>query len=84
MANGNYFLTHLLQGKTGMGIRYLQAAVNGYKTQVGTNNPEYARTLNIVSIGHLMMGDVERSKRARGESGTVLAGLRKGNMLAAT
>jgi len=73
---------HLLQGKTGMGIRYLQAAINGYKTQVGTNSPEYARTLNIVSIGHLMLGDVERSSRARRESGAVLAGLRKGFMLA--
>ena len=71
----------LLQGKTTMGIKYLQGAIEGYKNQIGTENPEYVRALNVVSIGHLMLGDEIRSNRARNEASTVLSKLKKKNLL---
>ena len=71
----------LLQGKTSMGIKYLQGAIEGYKNQVGTENPEYARALNVVSIGHLMLGDSLRANRARNEASSVLAKLKKKNLI---
>ena len=71
----------LLQGKTTMGIKYLQGAIEGYKNQVGTESPEYVRALNVVSIGHLMFGDSLRSNRARNEASKVLAALKKKNLI---
>ncbi|KAL5261443.1 hypothetical protein ACHWQZ_G007223 [Mnemiopsis leidyi] len=71
----------LLQGKTSMGIKYLQGAIEGYKNQVGTEDPEYVRALNVVSIGHLMLGDNLRANRARNEASSVLAKLKKKNLI---
>lgn len=71
----------LLQGKTSMGIKYLQGAIEGYKNAVGTENPEYARALNVVSIGHLMLGDSLRANRARNEASSVLSKLKKKNLI---
>lgn len=71
----------LLQGKTSIGIKYLQGAIEGYKNQVGTENPEYARALNVVSIGHLMLGDTLRANRARNEASSVLSKLKKKNLI---
>lgn len=72
----------LLQGKTAMGIKYLQGAIEGFKNSVGTENPEYVRALNVVSIGHLMLGDALRSNRARNEASSVLAKLKKKRLIA--
>ena len=71
----------LLRGKTVLGIQCLQKAIDGFKNIVGKDTPEYARALNIVSIGHLMLGDVERSKRARSEAGSVLKRLKKNYLI---
>ena len=71
----------LLQGKTTAGIKILQGAIEGYKNQLGTENPDYARALNVVSIGHLMLGDALRANRARNEASSVLAKLKKNNVI---
>lgn len=71
----------LLQGKTTVGIKYLQGAIEGYKNQMGTENPEYVRALNVVSVGHLMLGDTLRANRARNEASSVLAKLKKKNLI---
>ena len=66
---------YLSEGMPLYGKKILDLALVAHKNISGESHPEVMRTLNLLSIAHLMQGHNEESKRLRIEAGKVKAAI---------